>query len=464
MDLTDPHHAQQEPGLIRSVRRFTATLGPVVALDGVPTGLVARSVQRVVADGDGWRVAPDRRRRLRLTAVALTVADHVDVPDAPGPAGADSSFVLGAGRRTWAAVQRRFGDRAWPIAVEWARAGLVAVCCAVTEDMRLGPPTGWHLLDSGARLALQQASAVAVRREQIDQRRAELLTRLAAACTADDPALGISAPAAASLLQALRHETGHVRRLVLLAATADLLDGVTHDGPRAFSLAHFADSKIRDDALSVLADAGVDAEVAIALGLRRAPRLGVAGAVDAERAGKRVALSVLDGPVLIRADQPSLRLVSRADHLVIVENLQAAEALAERLAAPGTTLAVIYTAGTPSAAALRLLMTLIDQVPQVLLCPDADLGGVRIAAAVLDALPTDVASRVALCDPGEWPHRGQRPWPADGATVRGLRERLDGSAGRLASACLARGYRVEQEDTVRAAVQHWLATGRARPV
>ncbi|MCF6509186.1 DUF2399 domain-containing protein [Blastococcus sp. MG754426] len=418
----------------------------------------------MVADGAGWRVVPDRRRRLRLTAVALTAADDVDAPAAPDPAGADASFVLGAARRTWAAVQRRFGARAWPLAEECARAGLVAVCCTVTEDMRLGAPTGWHLLDRGARLAQARASAVTARREQIEQRRDDLLTRLVAAHTDGDPVLGISSAAAASLVHALRHETGRVRRLVLLAAATDLLDGVTHDGPRAFSLAHFADSKIRDDALGVLADAGVDAEVAIALGLRRAPRLGVAGAVDAERAGTRVALSALDGPVLIRADQPDLTLISHAEHLVIVENLQAAEALAERVAAPGTTVAVVYTAGTPSAAALDLLVALMNQVPRVLLCPDADLGGVRIAAAVLDALPAEVAARVILCDPGEWPHRRQRPWPIDGATVQGLRERLDGSAGRLAGACLARGYRVEQEDTVRVAVEHWLATGRARPV
>ncbi|MCF6733693.1 DUF2399 domain-containing protein [Blastococcus sp. KM273129] len=464
MELTDPHRSPQDPALTRAVRRFTSTLGPVVPLDGVPAGLVARSVQRVVADGAGWRVVPDRRRRLRLTAVALTATTHADVPAAPDPAGADASFVLGAARRTWAAVQRKFGERAWPVTEAWARAGLVAVCCTVTEDMRLGAPTGWHLLDRGARLAQARASAVTTRRDQMEQRRDDLLTRLVTAHTDGDLALGVSAEAAASLVHALRHETGRVRRLVLLAATTDLLDGVTHDGPRAFSLAHFADSKIRDDALGVLADAGVDAEVAIALGLRRAPRLGVAGAVDAERNGTRVALSTLDGPVLIRANQPGLTLVSPAQHLVIVENLQAAEVLAERLAAPGTTVAVAYTAGTPSAAALDLLGALIDQVPRVLLCPDADLGGVRIAAAVLDALPPEVAARVTLCDPGEWPHRRQRPWPADGATVRGLRERLDGSAGRLAGACLGRGYRVEQEDTVRAAVEQWLATGRARPV
>jgi hypothetical protein len=203
----------------------------------------------------------------------------------------------------------------------------------------------------------------------------------------------------------------------------------------------------------VLADAGVSDEVALILGLRRAPRLGVAGAVDAERFGTVIRLSALDGPVLLRADQPGVRQVTSADRLIIVENLQAAEALAERIAAPGAAVAVVYTAGTPSAAALAVIGDLCAQIPRVLLCPDADLGGVRIAAAVLDALPEAVAARVSLSDAGEWHHGRQRPWPADGATVRGLRHELDGPASRLARACLARGYRVEQEDTIRAVIE-----------
>jgi hypothetical protein len=58
----------------------------------------------------------------------------------------------------------------------------------------------------------------------------------------------------------------------------------------------------------LLADAGVPDEIADALGIRRSPLLGVADAIDAIVAGQNVPLSLLDGPVLIRADQPGLTL------------------------------------------------------------------------------------------------------------------------------------------------------------
>jgi hypothetical protein len=173
----------------------------------------------------------DRRRRLRLTEVALTTPSQGEPAALPTLAAAEREFMLGAGRRSWPAVQRRLGERAWPLAVELARAGILAVRCAVTEDMRLGSPNGWQLLDRGAQLALEHGSVAAARLAQVEQRRADLIARLAGARTADDPVLGISAVAVESLLHALRHETGPVRRLVLCAAAADLLDGVTHDGP-----------------------------------------------------------------------------------------------------------------------------------------------------------------------------------------------------------------------------------------
>jgi hypothetical protein len=368
------------------------------------------------------------------------------------------TFALGAARRAWPAVQRRLGERAWPMALTLAGAGMLAVRCTVGEDLRLGPPTGWHLLDLGARLAVRRAATVAAQRAGDEEHREDLLTLLSSAITTGDPPLPLSGAAAASLLRALREESGAARGPVLRAAAADLLEGVTHDGPRAFSLAHFADSKVRDNAAAVLADAGVNEEVAAVLGLRRAPRIGVGGAVDVELAGLPVPLSRLDGPILLRADQPGLRLVTTATHMIVVENLQAAEALADHRSPNDGALAVLYTAGTPSAASLGLIARLAAQFRHILLCPDADLGGVRIATAVLRALPAAVAERVDLLDPGEWPHKPQRPWPADGATVHGLQQHLHGPAAQLARACLDRGYRVEQEDTIRAAAGHWLAS------
>lgn len=103
---------------------------------------------------------------------------------------------------------------------------------------------------------------------------------------------------------------------------------------------------------------------------------------------------------------------------MIVENLQAAETLAEEPALQP--LAIVYSAGQTSAAARRHISSLCDQVGATLLCPDADLGGVRIASAILNELPASAAGTVTISDAGAWPHKPQSRWPADGATVAGL--------------------------------------------
>jgi hypothetical protein len=481
VDIATPergHPPSQEPGAVRAARRLAVSLGPAVPMGGVPEGLEARSVQQVTVAGDGWRVVPDRRRRLRLREVALVAAPVIPSEDpdqlGPAPAGAeyepdlavlglaepDLAFVLSVGKRSWTAVETRLRDRAWPVALALARAGMLSVRCDVTEALTLGSPLGWVLTERGALLGAQRAARVLVARGAQDARRQQVLKRLAAASSAEDPPLPVTADALRSLLAALEGGTGSARVPVLLAAAEDLLDRVRHDGPRAFSLAHFEHSKARDDVALILADAGVDAEVVAALGLRRSPRVGVAGPVDAEIGGQLIRLSLLDGPVLLRADQQGLRLVTSATHLVIVENLQAAEALEAR---GGLGAAVLYCAGVPSASTLGHVSALSSEVTDVLLCPDADLGGVRIAESLTSAMAA-WSARVAVCDPGDWPHRPQARWPADGYTVRGLREHVAGPAGALARACLARRYRVEQEATVRAAVEHWLATGRAAPL
>src|SRR5271169_638622 len=193
------------------------------------------------------------------------------------------------------------------------------------------------------------------------------------------------------------------------------------------------------------------------------PQLGVAGAIDAIVAGQNVPLSLLDGPVLIRAGQPGLNLATTARSLVIVENLQAAESLVSQsqINVPPRPLAIVYCAGQSSPPARRLIASLCSQVDATLLCPDADLGGVRIAQAILNDLPPAVGRTVEVSDPGEWPHRPQPPWPVDGATDIGLIRALRGPASTLARACLTRGYRVEQENSIRHAVSHWLANRRA---
>lgn len=187
----------------------------------------------------------------------------------------------------------------------------------------------------------------------------------------------------------------------------------------------------------MLRAAGVDDQALICLGGRRSSRLGIAGPVTAEISGRMIDLGMLDGPVLLRSGQPQLLLrLARPAPLVVVENLQAAETLADQL----QEVAVVYTAGLLSQAALRHLAELAGTADTVLLVPDADLGGVRIAEQVLKDVPAP-----QLVDIGALPHSPGRPWPEDGASIRGLRAARGGPAGALAQACLERCYPVEQE-------------------
>jgi Protein of unknown function C-terminus (DUF2399) len=454
--------------------RLRASLGPETPLTGLPDGLVARSVQKVRADATSWRQVRDRRQRQRLETVVL-MTTHVPPDDiathlqsALGHSLGTCNFILGAQRRSWQAIRDRFGADALSAAFGLVRCGAIYLRCTVTEELSLGTPTGWYMTEAAMAGGARRAEAATAARADLDRRRQAVLGRLMdllAMPTASSPAGGtnaeVSREAIEALAAALESTDGAARLPVLIAAAEDLLAGIRHGSPRAFSIAHFAHSKERDDAAALLADAGVPEEVAAALGIRRSPRIGVAGAIDAVVGGQKIPLSLLDGPALIRADQTGLTLVASAQRLIIVENLQAAESLAEQPALQP--LAIVYTAGQPSAAARRHITALCNEVAATLLCPDADLGGVRIASAILNELPASAAETVTISDAGAWPHKPQSPWPADGATAAGLTRALDGPAAQLAWACLNRGYRVEQEERICEAVRHWLSGATVMP-
>jgi hypothetical protein len=457
-----------------ALARLRASLGPETPLTGLPDGLVARSVQKLRVDATSWRQVRDRRQRQWLETVILMtphappddVATHLQsvLGHSPGTC----TFILGAQRRSWRAIQDRFGADALPTAFGLVRCGAIYLKCTVTEELSLGTPTGWYLTEAAMADAARQAEAASAARADLDSRRRAVLARLIdllAPPTTWSPAGGtnaeISQEAIEALAAALESADGAARLPVLIAAAEDLLAGIRHGSPRAFSIAHFAHSKERDDAAALLADVGVPEEVAAALGIRRSPRIGVAGAIDAIVRGQKIPLSPLDGPALIRADQTGLMLVTSAQRLIIVENLQAAENLAEQPVLQP--LAIAYSAGQPSAAARRLITALCDQVDATLLCPDADLGGVRIASAILNELPASASETVTISDAGAWPHKPQHRWPTDGATVAGLTRALESPATELARACLNRGYRVEQEEHIYEAVRHWLSGATVTP-
>jgi hypothetical protein len=477
-----------------AARRVAASLGPVVKLRGVPDGVVCRSVQPVEREDAGWRIVRDRRRRLRLDEVALC-AEEVAVAGAPALPAALTPyrrFVFGASRRTWSAVSDRLGANASDLGLDLVRAGIVTVVCKADEALQLGALLRWHLTEAGAGLAAAYAREVAEHRDATASELARSVAELqqaqhdlanAAPGPADEQTdaaglgeLTVSAGAVGSLLDALRASQPGSTRAALLAVTRDLLGGVRHESPRAFSLAHFADSKERDDVAARLADASVDADVARALGVLRAPRLGVAGQLrvctrtcDDDATSPDAALHFADhgwdvaalaGPSLLRTDTLGLHLHLTGRDVVVLENLQAAEAVDELRRREDLPLAVLYCGGVPGEGTRALIAQAARDVPaadgRVLLCTDADFGGVRIAEAIAQALDPSALTVTRLSDIGAWPHRPQRRWPEQSESRRGLTDAVGGAGRARAAACLERGYRVEQEEAIVTAVRAWL--------
>jgi RimJ/RimL family protein N-acetyltransferase len=132
--------------------------------------------------------------------------------------------------------------------------------------------------------------------------------------------------------------------------------------------------------------------------------------------------------------------------LLIIENRQAAETICDSHPA----IAVIWCHGQPPEPVLDLIRQAAQGVHQVVICPDADLGGIRIAARIHDSLPP--GTRRVIVDAGTAAHDRGDPFSS---TTRDLiaaaAQRRDG-VGAFAAGCLARGYAVEQEAPARAAL------------
>ena len=278
-----------------------------------------------------------------------------------------------------------------------------------------------------------------------------------------DPGRAAPPPEAIEALRlALEHEQHQsapaAKRTLILAALAhDLAQGVVHANARSFSLAHTGASKTWDDALAILQSAGIPRSLTQAVGLYRSSRIGIGGPITARLTDSDVPLhlNLLQGPVLIRADQSALSLHLDGTRLAVVENLQAAETLCDTLAENPTTTAdvgILYSAGMPSRAALHHIAAMAATATCTVIAPDADLGGTRIATTIWNALTPTTRTSVRMCDVGAVPHTPQRPWVPDSAVWPHLRAALTGPAAALAHGCLERGYPVEQEACIVEAV------------
>ncbi|WP_030396123.1 DUF2399 domain-containing protein [Kitasatospora purpeofusca] len=433
--------------------------GPVVHLSGTPAGLHARFVQRTRRQDDGThRTVRVKGKRLRDTHADLLPAT------APDPAAldlilstrrqGDRRFILGATPRSWSTVKARFGEDAWELAIELVLAGTVTLRCEVTDDMALGAPTQWHLTTAGrghARVDQEARDVQTQRRTRALQRARDAIANLQVLPE------GIVEDDLRQLDEALARELERPapanKRIALLTALAsDLHQGTRHTSTRAFSLAHTRNSKTWDDAIRALRESGVPTTLAEAIGLRGHSRIGLGGPITAMPGDHRRPLDDL-GIVLIPAATRGLNLQLHSRTLIVVENLQAADAAYEELRTSRRTPGIVYHAGMPSHDIRHHIANLAEQAATIIIAPDADLGGVRIATAIWNSLTPHARQRSTICDVGLTPtHPPQAPWPPDSPVWRDLRAMLASPAAALADGCLRRGYPVEQEGCITEAV------------
>ena len=411
-----------------------------VPLQGVPPGLAAAAVPK--PDGT---VRRDRKGRTVPTRIVLSAdgsqtpavpGDHASVPVPPD----DARWMTASPTRRWTTVEGRLANRAWDCASALARVGILTIGCGV-DGLRVGQPTAVTLTPEWAALCKHQRNS-----------RAEHVTKLrdrAAALAPDVETVD------SSLAAALAVARGHERTLpVLVAAAEDLLAGVVHDGPRAFSQAHFGDTKARDDAPAILTAAGMLPQALSALGLTRSPYVGLGGAVVVTgRTGERTDLLQFPGPVRFRVDPDAEGFSARTEPengsitLAVIENLQAAETVCDAF---GLTVAVVWCAGQPADRPLNLIASLASRAARVLIAPDADWGGIRIAARIVGALPP--GTDFEILDAGTAPHDPREPFGTASREGLGLIELSahDPRLRQFAAAVRERGYPVEQEASARA--------------
>lgn len=392
---------------------------PRLQLD-LPESVVAVPVARRDSAGNE-RPRLDRRGRHKLDEVEVVAAESAAAAEMVFDE-AERQFVLGAVTRSWGVIARRYGNAALSRCFELVAAGVVTLRCPLDDHLHLGKPRSWRLTEEWATRRHEAVEGRAADRTAWRQRAAA-----AAAAVSDiSPELAVALHAA----QPLAANTP-----VLVFAAEDLACGFVNDGPRAFSQRHFGHTKERDDVAHVLRTAGVSVDTLKRLGVQRSGRIGVAGPITVSAASGSFSASAFDGPQLLRTDQPDLQLaLERPVPLVLIENLQAAETVADQY----DDIAIVYGAGYAGPAALRLIEGLAAQATRVLLIPDADADGAAIASKWLSAAPVG-----EVVDIGETEHDAT---PAlAGWARRKLTSQLSGPAGAFAQAILDRGYPLEEE-------------------
>ena len=307
----------------------------MLGLRDVPDGLVAWAQPVVTAAGP----RTDRLHRQKFDRLRLRAAEPGPPVRPEGLLGdPDWKWAVEA-PRYWGSVVRRFGPQAEAIAEALARAG----CVELEHDFRVGalvrPAKRWVPHES---LLREQAERKATGRTA----RAEL-SDVAARLRRD---LGPDWPGVAASFSAAREG----RLLWTIRAAQDLLEGRSHDGARAFVQAHAGDTKAREDLPNLLRELGWEARALTLIGVSRSPYLGISGPLRARSGLQVIDVTGWPGPHDLRLTpegEAALELTAPARHLLVIENRQAAEALADEF--PG--LPVIWCHGQPPARALDLV-------------------------------------------------------------------------------------------------------------
>ncbi|MDW4572665.1 hypothetical protein R8Z57_07730 [Microbacterium sp. M3] len=409
-----------------------------------PSDHIRAVVPLVRRDGE-LRAPSDRRGRLKSDRLRFVAAEPMaraieNVPITE----ADWAWVLGASRRAWATVLGRWADAetARLVSHSLVEAGVVELDVRMNRPGRVEyEPVAWLLTPTWEQARRDRNNDRAVDRESLRTHARTLAERVGAL----DPGM------AAALGDPATHEASLA---VLVAAADDLLDGVTHDGPRAFSQVHFGHTKAREDAPSILRAAGVCEATIGTLGLARSPYIGLGGALVVSG----IDLSKFAGPVRLRAsgvDGWGVTLPGDARAVVLVENLQAAEAVCDIY----PDIAVVWFAGQPADAVLRVCTEVARRAARadlpILIAPDADLGGVYIARLITAVMPAE--ANVVVVDAGAVAPATMRPFSK--RTLNALAELSVESlplVAAFAQAVRERGRPVEQEAAIRQAIREAL--------
>jgi hypothetical protein len=376
-----------------------------------------------------------RRGGVTVRKVWLRTPDPAQQPQRP-PGIKDTTWQwLCETERRWHTVRAELGDQADALALALVRSGCGELQTGFERELQW-PPAKWI---PHPQLQAQRAEQLAANAD--GQRQAlRQADKLARSIEGEWPGL-------ARALRGTRH------RQWLIWVTEDLIAGRAHGGPRAFIQHHTGSTKTKDTLVKDLLEAGIEAEALDALGISRSPYIGLGGPVIARTRGRALDITGWPGPLDLRVPPNKPLTITVNDGvttMAVIENRQAAETVCDT----HPDVAVIWCHGQPPRPVLDLIAEVAAQVDQVLVCPDADLGGVLIADRIIEALPPGAVWSVL--DAGEEEHPRGEPFGATARTGLETRAARQDAIGALARACLARGYVVEQEAPARTAILHAL--------